>query len=199
MDILNISSAEKKVSNHIYETDRLILRRWKDEDLNDLYLLGNDDEVMKYLDKSSPYTIDRTINLINSYQNHFVRCGFGPMACIEKKSNNLIGAIAFRYFKGVPHLANKVELGWRISSNYWGNGYAGEIAQKIFEISFLELHFEEIIAIVSEQNSKSIRALDKLGMLTNPKNNFIHLERKKELNPYRLYTLTREQYLERIG
>ncbi len=63
MGISNRNNAAKKVSNHIYETDRLILRLWKDEDFNELYLLGNDDEVMKYLDKSSPYTIDRTISV----------------------------------------------------------------------------------------------------------------------------------------
>ena len=182
------------MDNKTYETNRLIIRAWKTGDLEDLHALGNCSDVMKYLDKSQ-HTIEETMHVMNNYQDHMALHGFGPMACIEKKSNVLIGAVVLRYLKGVPHLINKLELGWRISANYWGKGYAGEISQKLFEISFLELNFDEVVAIVSEHNNKSIKALDKLGMTTTPKNNFIHPERRFELNPYKLYTLTRDEYV----
>lgn len=179
-----------------YETDRLIIRDWKNDDLEDLHALGNCSEVMKYLGKSK-HTIEETMRVMNDYQDHVALHRFDPMACIEKKSNVLIGAVGLRYLKGIPHLINKLEIGWRISANYWGKGYAGEISQKLFEISFLELNFNEVVAIVSEHNNKSIKALDKLGMMTTPTNNFIHPERSFELNPYRIYTLTKDEYVAR--
>jgi RimJ/RimL family protein N-acetyltransferase len=185
------------MTNTTYETSRLIIRPWNIDDFEDLHTLGNSADVMKYLDKSQ-YTLEETMHVMNDYQDHMVLHGFGPMACIEKKSNVLIGAAALRYLKGVPHLINKVEIGWRISANYWGKGYAGEISQKLFEISFLELNFDEVVAIVSEHNNKSIRALEKLGMTTILKNNFIHPARRFELNPYKLYTLTKDEYLTKI-
>lgn len=182
------------MTTHKYETCRLIMRSWNIDDLKDLHLLGNSDSVMQYLDKSQ-YTIEDTRKLMHDYQDHISRHGFGSMACIEKNSNNLIGTVAFRYLEGIPHLINKVEFGWRIFANYWGNGYAGGISQKIFEIAFLQFNFNEIVAIVSEHNFRSIRALNKLGMITSSENNFIHPKRGSELNPYRLYTMSREQYL----
>ncbi len=177
-----------------YETCRLVIRSLDTNDLQDLHLLGNSDNVMEYLYKSQN-NIEDTRQLINHCQEHVIKHGFGSMACIEKHSNSFIGTVAFRYLEGIPHLVNKIEFGWRIFASYWGNGYAGEIAQKIFQVAFSQLKFDEVVAIVSEHNSRSIRALNKLGMVTCLENNFIHPHRSSELNPYRLYTISREQYL----
>lgn len=174
-----------------YSTNRLILRECKITDSDTLYELS-DALVMEYFGNEK-ITIDSIIKQIESYKTHHLTYGFGTLACINKSSNKLIGIAVLRCHNELEQFQNQIEIGWRIASVEWGKGYAGEIADKLFEISFCEYNFEKLIAIVSSKNIKSVRALEKLDMSIN-ENSFIHPFRISELNPYQVYSMSKEKW-----
>lgn len=99
----------------IAETERLILRRYQKEDLQDLFAYLSDAEVVKY----EPY---RPMTLAEAEEALQWRMGTGEMIAVElRDSRRLIGNVYMgkREFEAV-------EIGFVFNRGYWGRGYAAE-------------------------------------------------------------------------
>lgn len=94
-----------------------------------------------------------------------------------------------------------VEIGWRLSSKHWGQGYATEAAKAVLHYAFTELDLNEIISFTVPANAKSRRVMEKIGLHRNAQNDFEHpnLPENSPLKPHLLYRLSKAEYLKRIG
>jgi RimJ/RimL family protein N-acetyltransferase len=76
----------------------------------------------------------------------------------------MIGFVGVAHPTFLPELADRPELGWRLSSSSWGNGYATEAALAARDDAFTRLGLDELISIVHPDNDRSRRVTTKVGM-----------------------------------
>lgn len=139
--------AEKKL---IAETDRLILRRYCKEDLQDLYEYLSDEEVVKY----EPY---KPMNINEVEENLDWRISTDEMIAVELKSNNkMIGNVYLgkRDFESL-------EIGYVFNKQYWGQGYAKESCAALIKKAFSE-GIHRIFAECDPCNLDSWKLLERL-------------------------------------
>lgn len=146
---------------NIIETDRLILRRWHVDDYLDMYEFNSDENVnlcagcnvIKDID-----TIKNNLsNLISSNQSY---------AIVLKSENKVIGTIGLDEIcidERFKHL-KQFYIGYRLNSNYWGNGYATEVAKHFINYLFDSLNADLIWASHYDFNTKSKRVIEKCGL-----------------------------------
>lgn len=135
----------------IAETDRLILRRYKKNDLHDLYEYLSNSEVVKY----EPY---KPMSMEEVESNLEWRISTEEMIAVEFKSNNkMIGNVYLgkRDFESL-------EMGYVFNKDYWGKGYARESCAKLIALAFSN-SIHRIFAQCDPQNSDSWTLLESLG------------------------------------
>lgn len=135
----------------ILETDRLILRQFCKEDLQDLYEYLSDEEVVKY----EPY---KPMDITEVSEELEKRISTDEMiAVVVKETNKLIGNVYLgkRDFESL-------EIGYVFNKQYWGQRYAKESCQALIKKAFLE-GTHRIFAECDPCNSGSWRLLESLG------------------------------------
>jgi RimJ/RimL family protein N-acetyltransferase len=145
-------------------TERLILRKITPEDLDDLFLLDSNPEVVKYLGIKPFIRKEETLNLIESLLNQYEKNGTGRLAVIEKETNRFIGWSGIKLLtEEVNGFKNVYELGYRFLPEFWGKGYATESAQASLDLGFNQLNADKIYAYADVENQSSNYILTKLG------------------------------------
>ena len=153
-------------------TARLLLRRWRDGDLEPFAAMNADPRVMEHF--PAPLSRAESDELAGRFRSHWVEHGFGPWA-IE-----VPGEAAFIGFTGLSrpsfeaHFTPCVEVGWRLAGGHWGRGYATEAARAAMRVAFEELGLEEIVSFTVPANRRSLRVMEKLGMQRSPRDDFDH-------------------------
>ena len=135
----------------ILETDRLILRRYHQEDLQDLYEYLSDEEVVKY----EPY---RAMDMEETIRELDVRIASGEMiAVVLKENGKLIGNLYLsqRDF-------DSLELGYVFNKHYWRQGYAKESCKALIQKAFSGAT-HRIYAECDPDNTASWKLLERLG------------------------------------
>jgi [ribosomal protein S5]-alanine N-acetyltransferase len=143
------------------ETDRLILREFRQTDLLELAPILADPKVMKFSTNginSIEQVQEKIVGFIACYQNF----GFGKWAVILKESDRLLGycGIAVDQIDG----NDEKELGYRLDSKYWGQGLATEAASASIKYGFEQLNLPYVLGVVERANTASARVLEKVGM-----------------------------------
>ncbi len=153
-------------------TNRLILREWRDEDLEPFAALNSDPRVMEFL----PALLSRTESdaMAERIQTHFQEHGFGLWAVEVQGGADFVGFVGLNIPRFEAHFTPCVEVGWRLSSDHWGKGYAPEAARASLEYGFRELGLNDIVAITVPHNLKSRRVMEKIGMRHEPEGDFLH-------------------------
>ena len=151
--------------NLYLETERLILRRFTEDDVDLLVELDSDPEVMRYITGGSATPRETIENEILpaflAYYEHGDRYGF--WAAIEKSTGEFIGWFHLRppYGSSDP---DAPELGYRLRREAWGKGYATEGSLALIHKGFTELGISRVTAIAYEYNHASRRVLEKCGL-----------------------------------
>ena len=145
------------------ETERLILRWLTEDDVDHLFELDSDPEVMRYLTGGVPHTRGEIVEkVLPQYLDHYERYeGYGFWAAIEKPGGRFIGWFHFRPFRENP---DEIELGYRLERSAWGNGYATEGSRGLIEKGFTELGVDTVVATTVAANTRSCRVMERLGM-----------------------------------
>ena len=179
----------------ILETDRLILRTWNDDDLQPMLAINQDPKVMEYF--PSLQDVDMTKNFIDKVNAHFKNHGYSLYAAVRKDTNEFIGFIGLLIAEFESHFTPATEIGWRLSSSHWGQGFATEGAKAVLGYAFRELKIPEIVSFTAAGNAKSIRVMQKIGLQHNEVDDFDHpkLDDTSPLKRHVLYRLTKENYL----
>ncbi len=144
------------------ETDRLLLRQWREEDLGAYTRICADLEVMRYM--GGPRTRQRCEEQIAWFVQHWEERGFGQWAVEEKATGAFIGRIGLLYHKDWPEGEHKTEVGWLLERSFWGRGLATEGARVIVRHGFEKLELERIISIIHPENTASRRVAEKAGL-----------------------------------
>lgn len=140
----------------ILETDRLALRRFTPEDVDNLVELDSDPEVMRYLSGGKP-TPRRAIE--TDILPRFIEGGY--WAAIEKETGDFAGWFGL---KPCGEGSKVFELGYRLRSAAWGKGYATEGSRALIRRAFTELEAERVSAHTYQDNQASRRVMEKCGM-----------------------------------
>lgn len=156
--------------NPYLETKRVFLRELTLNDEENLLELDSDVEVMKYLTFGVPSRRDEIkehlkimTQLLITHKGHF-----GFWAAVEKETHEFMGWFHFRPDKKEPLNTKRIELGYRLKKNFWGQGHATEISKALLEKGFKMFNLDEIFAITMKDNLASRKVMEKVGL------NFIH-------------------------
>ena len=173
------------------ETERLILRGWRDSDVAPFHAMGNDPDVMRYL--GPPMSLadaeaarDRMNALIDSHGYCFW--------AIERKTDGVF--IGFCGLKPGPEgtpIENGIEIGWRLARHAWGQGYAREAAQASLDWGWANTDALDIAAMTSIDNVRSWRLMERLGMTRDHAGDFDHpaVPVGDPLRPHIVYRIAR--------
>lgn len=140
------------------ETERLILRMFREEDFESYASICADADVMHYLG-GKPYTRLEAWRHMAFLIGHWHLRGYGHWAVEEKASGRVIGRLGFLNPEGWPGF----EIGWTLGRESWGKGYATEGARRALEYAFTELNQDHVISLIHPENQASIRVAERLG------------------------------------
>jgi RimJ/RimL family protein N-acetyltransferase len=169
-------------------TARLVLREWRDDDVEPFAQLCGDPVVMRYMmPLDSRAAVDATVGAI---RGHFARHGFGFWAVELPGEAPFIGMVGLAVVAFAAHFAPAVEIGWRLARRHWGRGFAGEAAAAALDAGFSQLDLREIVAFTVPANEPSWRLMRRLGMHRNPQDDFDH-PRVPDGHPLRRHVLYR--------
>ncbi len=141
----------------IFETERCIIKTITLDDKQDLFSLSNDINVWKYLggEATAQWHRNNIENLENLPQEFFTT----RWIIRNKINNNFLGYTSM----DTHHDGEYMELSYILLSDYWGYGYATEVANKIIRYAFNEKGFDKLLAEAQSANLASRHVLEKLG------------------------------------
>lgn len=154
------------------ETDRLVLRRWRDEDLAPFAALNADPVVMATL----PAALTRAESdaPVARTEASFDERGHGLWAVEERATGAHVGFVGLAAATFPAAFTPAVEVGWRLAAAHWGQGYATEAARAAVADGFDRLGLAEIVSFTAEGNERSRRVMERLGMTRDPSEDFDH-------------------------
>jgi RimJ/RimL family protein N-acetyltransferase len=140
------------------ETERLVLREWRAGDLDAESAVMADPEVMEFMGG----VVDRVESWrrLALHAGHWVLYGYGNWVVEVKDTGATVGRVGLWQPEGWPGL----EVGWRLSREAWGHGYATEAARTSIEWGFANLEVEQLISVIHPDNERSMRVAERLGM-----------------------------------
>lgn len=140
------------------ETDRLILRMFREEDFEPYARFCADPDVMRYIG-GQPYSRLEAWRHMAYMIGHWQLRGYGHWAVEEKASKQFIGRLGFLNPEGWPGF----EIGWTLGKEYWGKGFATEGAHRALKYAFEEMGKLHVISLIHAENLASIRVAERLG------------------------------------
>lgn len=142
-------------------TERLILRRWQDRDLEPWAAMNADPEVREHL--GEPLTREQSDASVARFLAEFDERGYGWWAVEIRATGGFAGFAGLdRVDDGLPFTG--VEIGWRLARAAWGKGYATEAALAVLGFGFGTLGLAEILAVTTAGNLRSQAVMSRIGM-----------------------------------
>lgn len=154
------------------ETPRLLLRRWRESDRIPFAAINADPQVMEHF--PSCFTLEESNALFDRIQKHFDDRSFGLWAVEVRDDAAFIGFVGLVVPRFEAHFTPCIDIGWRLAASHWGHGYATEGAVEALEFAFSHLAVDEVVAMTTPVNQRSIRVMEKLGMTRNADDDFDH-------------------------
>ena len=184
-------------------TERLILRPWLESDLAAFVALGQDEAVMRYFPQL--LSAAQSLEFAQKIRQRFADNGWGfwPVQC--QRSQQFIGFVGLNrpqiqlpFMETCPEKAETpcIEIGWRLASQYWGQGLAPEAANAALDFAFTQLQLDEVVSFTATSNLPSQRVMQKIGM-SQRQANFLHpsVPAEHPLCEHVLYNITRNEWL----
>ncbi len=176
-------------------TERLLLRRWRDDDRPAFAALNADPAVVEHL--QGPMTRDASDAFIDRIEVHWREHGWGLWALEVPGVAPFIGYVGLwpaNYVTGRP----MVEVGWRLAREFWGHGYVTEAAQEALHFGFDKVGLDEIVSFTVPQNERSWRVMERIGLVRDPAGDFdhprVHAVRYPDLVHHVFYRLGHEAW-----
>jgi RimJ/RimL family protein N-acetyltransferase len=155
------------------ETERLILRGWRDHDRAAFAAINRDPEVMRYL--NGPIDAAASDAMIDRQIAGQAASGHCLWAVERRDDARLLGYCGLRV-GGPPGtgVADELEIGWRFARAAWGQGYAREAAAASLAWGFANTDRARIAAWTVPANTASWGLMRRLGMTARPGLDFAH-------------------------
>lgn len=190
-------------------TARLLLREWRDADLEPFAALNADPVVMEHF--PSRLTREQSDTMVERLRSRW-SCGGPSLWAVERLDPNgpnpdgpdsddpdsgvFIGFVGLLVPTFDAPFTPCVEVGWRLAAAHWGQGFATEGAVAALSWGFTELDLDEIVSFTSEGNLASRRVMTKLGMHRDPSDDFDHpnVPDGDRLRRHVLYRIGRDEW-----
>jgi RimJ/RimL family protein N-acetyltransferase len=153
-------------------TSRLLLRQWRQDDLDVFAALNADQETMRFF--PAPLTRRQSDAFAERAERGIAELGWGLWAVEVVESSRFAGFVGLAAPRFEAHFTPAVEVGWRLARDQWGKGYATEGGRAAVAFGFDELGLEEIVSFTSVVNERSRRVMERLGMTHDPRDDFDH-------------------------
>lgn len=177
----------------VLTTERLILRRIGEDDLDPHMTLLNTPAVMEHLGGVQPREVIAAKH--EASRAGFAARGFGFMIMEERATGEMVGHC------GLRHVAHPLapnpqdfEIGWLVREDRWRRGYAHEAMRAVLDWGFATHHAPRIVAITTQINVGSWRLMEKLGMIRVSELDFNDPAMPPAYKPAIQYVITRAQW-----
>jgi RimJ/RimL family protein N-acetyltransferase len=172
----------------ILKTKRLILRNWTEEDLHSFAKMNADKRAMEFF--PSVLSEQESNTLAEKIQQELTEKDYGFWAVEVVDGPPFIGFVGLHYQDFTAPFTPCIEIGWRLTCEHQGKGYALEAAKKVIQYAFNTLKLKEIVSFTTPDNKRSWGLMKKLGMTHNPLDDFHHTKLPKN-NPLSFHLLYR--------
>ena len=155
------------------ETERLLLRSWRDEDRAPFIQLCRSPEVMTFLGgPADEAQVDASLARARASE---AANGFCFWAVERKADSAFLGFCGLKIADtaGVP-IEGEIEIGWRLRQDAWGQGYAREAALATLRWAWARLDARRVIAMTVPNNRRSWGLMERIGMVRRPELDFGH-------------------------
>lgn len=140
------------------ETERLLLRDWSIEDVDDLYDYAKNPNVGPHGGWKPHESKEESLEILQSLFLDKYDC----WAIVEKQSGKVIGSIGYEIDVRRPGI-NCRELGYALGEDYWGKGLMTEAAKAVIQYGFKEMALDLVSIYRSPWNHRSGRVIEKCG------------------------------------
>jgi RimJ/RimL family protein N-acetyltransferase len=149
----------------ILETERLTLRQFTEDDVDNLFGLNSDAELMRYLTGGKPTPREEIRDeIIPFHLAVYERLDrLGTWAAESSAGGEFLGWFHFR--PGPSTDITNIDLGYRLRKAAWNKGYATEGSHALIRMGFTELGVERVFAHTMTVNTASRRVLEKCGLM----------------------------------
>jgi RimJ/RimL family protein N-acetyltransferase len=173
-------------------TERLLLRRWREGDLDPFAALNADPVVMEHF-HHGVRTRAETADFMNRIEQEFEQRGFGLFAVEVPGVAPFVGFVGLHAATFEAPFTPAVEVGWRLARAHWGRGYATEAARAAVAFGFDRVGLEEIVSFTSVGNLRSQRVMQRIGMMRDADGDFDHpaVPTGHPIRPHVLYRIRR--------
>lgn len=154
------------------QTERLILRSWREEDRASFAAMNADPRVMEFF--LSELSREQSDALVERICTHFDSHAFGLFALETKTDGAFIGFTGFQICGSCLPVAGEVEIGWRLAREHWRSGYAHEAASACIEWFWGNTDRDRLVSFTSDNNIPSQNLMRKLGLTHRPELDFNH-------------------------
>lgn len=146
----------------IAKTDQLLIRETIDSDISELYRIGTDQAVRKYIAPMQP-TLEEEIVYTKAYVRHmYAFYDFGLWTVLEKDAYGQERVIGRAGLFPSERLAGQIEMGYMIAPECQGNGYGKEAAEIVLRYAFNVLDLEEVHLFAEKENKASVKLAETL-------------------------------------
>jgi RimJ/RimL family protein N-acetyltransferase len=176
------------------ETERMVLREWRQGDDILLDRHCNTGSVMRWLGGVQPPA--RMAEIVRRLARGQERCGHTFWVAERKADGAFLGFCGLRRANGGGRVAGEIEIGWRLREDAWGQGYAKEGAIASLDFAFDRLRAPRVVGLTIAGNRASWGLMLRLGMRRRADLDYSDPEWPAAMNPVIVYELRREAWLE---
>jgi ribosomal-protein-alanine N-acetyltransferase len=170
------------------ETARLLLRGWRDSDVEPWVQMNADPRVTEFFPRI--YTRELSESTAQRLGADLESRGYGWWVVDVREGRAFAGVVALQEVPFPAHFTPAREIGWRFAPECWGFGYATEAARVALGFAFNRLGWHEVVAMTAVPNLRSQRVMERLGMTRVAGGDFDH-PRIEEGHPLRRHVLYR--------
>lgn len=145
----------------LFQTERLLIRQLTADDYDAMYAVYSDPEAMRWVDDGQSIGRDECKQWIEITLKNYAKYGYG-MSVIELQTSGVVIGFAGLVHPGGQETA---ELKYTFLKEYWGQGFATEMARGMIDYGQRAFGLKEIIATIDPENLASQRVMAKVGMI----------------------------------
>jgi ribosomal-protein-alanine N-acetyltransferase len=166
-----------------FTTPRLRLRGFNPSDIEPLYKIVSDPDVIRYFPLSTPWPKEVNHKWVQKHWNHWEQYKFGWWALDYRKTKVLLGWCGL----GIIDETGEVEVLYLLKKSYWGMGLATEAAQFSIDYAFRELDLDSVIGLTHPDNIASQKVLQNAGLTFNEEAQYFGMDLYK-------YSINQQSY-----
>ena len=146
--------------SNIFQSERLLCRRWIPEDFDSLFTVYSDPESMKWVGDGLPISREDCTKWFKVTEINYATRGYGMFALVEREYGSVVG------FAGLVHPGGQAEpeVKYALLRTHWGMGLASEVVPQLLAYGASTHSLRRIVATVASGNLASQRVLAKAGM-----------------------------------